>query len=552
MTFKKLVFLFLRQQNSFLSATLVVMIMILLSRILGLVRYRLLAHFFGGQLFLLDSFIAANIIPDAIFDIFIFGTISVAFIPVFSNLLAQKKEEEAWKLVTSLLIVGMILFFIVSIIVFIFAEQVALVVAPGLVSGNLEARQTIANLIRIMLLSQLFFIPGTILTGVFQTFRYFFIPALAPVLYNIGTIAGIIFLSGTFSIYAPAYGMIAGSLLFLLVQIPLTKKVGMKLKLNELFLSGVLRVFSLSLPRTLSLVVSRINDAVNVAFASLISSGAIVTFNFAQTLQLAPVGVFGASMAQAILPTLSVIYSRKDLGLFKQLFLSTFHQLLFIILPLSAILAVLRIPIVRLVYGSSNFPWEETVTTGRILIFFSVSLFAQVLNMLFSRAFYAMHDTKTPLLVTIISIAVNISLSFFLIIIKGLPVHFLALSFSVAAILQATVLFYLLVKKLGSFTIHEILNPTLKIAVASLLMAIALYIPMKLLDQLIFDTTRTIPLILLSGTAGLSGLVVYAFFAWAFRIGQLTQVLAFIRRFGKISKGQEGAEVINGGGRTNP
>ncbi|MBI2622110.1 polysaccharide biosynthesis C-terminal domain-containing protein [Candidatus Microgenomates bacterium] len=232
--------------------------------------------------------------------------------------------------------------------------------------------------------------------------------------------------------------------------------------------------------------------------------------------------------------------------------MSTFHQLLFIILPLSAILAVLRIPIVRLIYGASSFPWETTVLTGQILIIFSLSLFAQVLNLLLSRAFYAMHDAKTPLVVTLTSIIINISLSIFFILIKGFPVHFLAFSFTAASIFQAIFLFLLLAKKLGGFKLTEIISSSVKIAIASLLMAVALYIPMKLLDQLVFDTTRTVPLILLTGTAGLSGLLVYAFFAWLFRIGQLTPVLSLLRRFGKIPKAREEVEVINGGARTNP
>lgn len=549
---KRFLFFFLKPQNTFLSATLVVMSMMLFSRILGLVRYRLLAHFFGGDITLLDSFIAATLIPEGIFDIFIFGTISIAFIPVLSSLLAQKKEEDGWRLVTTLLVSGMVIFLIVSLAVFIFAEQVALVVAPGIIAKNEQARATIANLIRIMLVAQIFFVPGTILTGVFQTFRYFFIPALAPVLYNVGTILGIVFLSENFSIYAPAYGMVLGAILFLIVQLPLARNIGMKLTLHNLFFSGAWRVLSLSFPRTITLVASRINDALNIIFASLLAPGAIVAFNFAQTLQLAPVGIFGASMAQAILPTFSIIYGKKDLVLFKQVFLSTFHQLLFIILPLSAILAVLRIPIVRLIYGASSFPWETTVLTGQILIIFSLSLFAQVLNLLLSRAFYAMHDAKTPLVVTLTSIIINISLSIFFILIKGFPVHFLAFSFTAASIFQAIFLFLLLAKKLGGFKLTEIISSSVKIAIASLLMAVALYIPMKLLDQLVFDTTRTVPLILLTGTAGLSGLLVYAFFAWLFRIGQLTPVLSLLRRFGKIPKAREEVEVINGGARTNP
>lgn len=545
---------FLQKQNTLLSAAFVVMLMILLSRILGLVRYRLLAHFFGADLGLLDNFIAATLVPEGIFDVLIFGTISIAFIPVFGNLLAQKKEEDAWRLVSSLFAAGIIIFLVISVFVFIFAPQIAFLIAPGQALRSQESQSTIASLIRIMLVSQFFFIPGTILTGVLQTYRYFFIPALAPVLYNVGIILGIIFLSKTFSIYGPAYGMIFGALLFLLIQLPLAQRINVRWLQDGFFTKGVIRVLSLSFPRTLALVATRVNDLINVALASLVSEGAIVVFNFAQTLQLAPVGIFGASIAQAILPTFSIIYGKKDMALFRKVFLSTFHQLLFIIFPLSAILAVLRIPIVRLVYGSSNFPWDATVATGKVLIMFSFSLFAQVLNLFFSRAFYAMHDTKTPLLITVVTVGINIGLSLFFIMVKGFPVYFLAISFSVSNIVQAVLFFILLSEKLGKFNMTQVLLPIVKIIIATGLMGVALYIPMKLLDQLVFDTTRTISLILLTSIAGFSGIIVYAFLAWLFNIGQIASILSIVSRFGNIRttpKVKE-AEVINGGTRTNP
>lgn len=532
------------------------MLMIALSRILGLVRYRLLAHFFGGELHLLDSFIAASLIPETIFDVFIFGTIAITFIPVFSTLLAQKREDDAWRLVWSLLMVGVIIFTLASLVVFILAPQIAFLIAPGQVARNKETVTLIADLVRIMLISQIFFVPGTILTGVSQTFRYFFIPALAPVIYNLSIIVSIVLFSNTLSIYAPALGMIFGAVLFFLIQLPLAKKVGLRFLGGKIFTPEVVRVFALSLPRTATLIINRANDLVNVALASLVSTGSIVVFNFAQTLNLAPVGIFGASLAQAILPTFSIIYGKQDLALFRRVFLSTFHQLLFIILPISAILAVLRIPLVRLVYGASNFPWEATVLTGQVLIIFSFSLFAQVLNLLFARAFYAMHDTKTPLFITAVATSTNIILSVFFIVVRGLSIHYLALSFSLTSILQAVALFILLSRKLGGFGLIEISLPIIKILVASFLMAIALYIPMKILDQLVFDTTRTIPLILLTSIAGFSGLSVYAFLAWLFNIGQIAPIIAFVRRFGKIDferrKTREEVEVINGGSRLNP
>jgi putative peptidoglycan lipid II flippase len=175
---------------------------------------------------------------------------------------------------------------------------------------------------------------------------------------------------------------------------------------------------------------------------------------------------------------------------------------------------VLRSPIVRLVFGASRFDWQATVLTGVTLSMFSISLFAQSLVHVFARGFYALYDTKTPVFVSVISILINTTVSIIFIQVYHLPVWSLGLSTSIASIVNAIALFILLDRRIGTFPRRRLFIPPIKMFVASIVAGISVFIPLKLFDQLIFDTTRTFGLILLTGFAGGTGLVMYCFMAF--------------------------------------
>jgi putative peptidoglycan lipid II flippase len=204
---------------------------------------------------------------------------------------------------------------------------------------------------------------------------------------------------------------------------------------------------------------------------------------------------------------------------------------------------VLRIPIVRLIYGASRFDWDATVLTGRTLAFFSFSIFAQSLIYLVSRGFYALHDTKTPLIVGAISTFIMIILSWASIFVYNFGVMGVAFSFSVAAIINLVVSFLLLDRKTGGFKKLEFTVSVSKIFLASLAMAVALYIPIKLLDQLVFDTTRTINLIMLTGISSIIGLSLYLFLTWLFDVKEASTFLLIFKKLGSwreiLSKSEE-------------
>jgi len=538
--FKNGTHIFKKKQEDILSAAFIIGFSVALSRILGLVRYRLLAEHFGHDIKLLDSFIAASILPDAIFEVLIFGAIALAFIPVFSQYVSKDKQKKAWELASSMITIGILLFIVLTILVLIFADYIAPITAPGLVARDPSTRFLIGNLLRIMVFAQLFFVVSIFLTGILQSFKRFLIPALASVLYNLGIILGLVFLSPSIGIYAPAVGMVIGAIMHLLTQLPLAISMGFRYRPKIDFKNKDVReTFILMWPRSVSLGLIRLADIINVAIASVAAVGSIVAFSFAQVLQLVPTSLFAASLAQAALPSLAIDYNSKRTDQFKKVFGETFHQIIFLVLPLAAILAILRIPLVRLIFGARDFPWEITVLTGRLLIAFSIGIIGQSVSLLLTRSFYAIKDSKTPVKVEIFTISINIISSLVLVLIFKFPLITLAINYSITNLLNAFLLFYFLNRKV-KFNKRELFAPALKMLLITAIMAICLYIPMKFLDQLVFDTTRVVGLLLLTFTALIAGIIVYIGLSWIFRIKEVSiffnlarRVISFPSRFAK-------------------
>lgn len=511
------------------GAALIIAASILLSRILGLVRYRLLAAEFGDQIILLDSFLAASNVPEIIFEVLIFGSISVAFIPVFSSLLAKKQISAAWKLAQTLVNLGLVLFIILALVLILAAPKIVFLVAPGLIFQNPEIAVTIGNLIRVMVVAQLFFLLGIFATGILQSYQHFLIPSLAPAIYNLGIIFGIVFLTGYFGIFGPALGMVIGAVSFFIVQFMIVGKLGSMFSIQfNLSQPEVAKVLQLTWPRTIGLTAARGIDWINIALASLLGAGSIVAFNFAQTLAAVPIGLFGASIAQATLPTLSTQFAQGDLGNFKRTIVSSLHQIFFLSLPAILILAILRVPAIRLVFGAANFPWETTLLAGNVLIILSLAITAQASLLLLVRAFYALHDPKTPIAIGLTSFVVNVILAILVIPVLHLSITYLAAVFSFSNIFYAVCLFYFLNKKVGGFNIANLAIPTIKMLTAAILSGFIVYPLFKILDFTL-DTSRTINVLILTIVAILAGLGAYFVFNLIFGVHQAQRLSNFLK-----------------------
>jgi putative peptidoglycan lipid II flippase len=345
-------------------------------------------------------------------------------------------------------------------------------------------------------------------------------------------IFGVIVLTPIVGIYGAAYGVVVGSVLHLLTQLPLLKKINYKhyftLGFRE---AGVREVFKLLPPRLFASSINQISAVVDTTLAIAVSVSSVVVFKFAEQLQTFPVNLFGVSIALAALPTLSFVSDDKDFKKFKETLMTSLLQMFFLVLPASIVLLVLKVPLVRLVYGASGFSWPATVATSYTLAFFALSIFTQSAVYLITRAFYALHDTKTPLKVVFFSIATDIILSVVFVKFLGLGVWSIALSYSLSSFIDFTVLLALLSKKIGGLNLSTYLEPFLKISYSAVFMGISLYVPMKILENLIFDTTRTVPLALLTLTATLFSFASYLVFTKVFAVKKMELLYSLLAKF---------------------
>ncbi len=476
--FKKLLLkgkgIFTDPQETVLSAASIIMIMIVASRVLGLVRQRVLAHFFTPSE--LSLFFAAFRLPDLVFEVLVFGTFASAFIPVFTKSL-KKGENNAWNIAATVVNLGLIIFVIFAIILGFGAEKFYGILAPGFELGD---QRLIAYLARILFAAQGFFVISYVLTGVLESLRRFFIPALAPLFYNVGIILGTIFLAPNLHLLGPVIGVVLGASCHFLIQLPFAMKLGFRFKPKIEINDDVKKIGKLALPRLIETTFLQIAKSAELFFASLISIPSYTYYTFGNTLYLLPVGLFGTSIAKAALPTLS---RQADVPReFRKTLLDALYQMSFLVLPVSVALIVLRIPIVRLVYGTDIFSWEATIQTGYVLSAFGASVIFQSANAIIARAFYALHDTKTPVAISITSIVLILFLDYLFVMVLGYDVWGLAAAFSIGTFVQSITLFYLINKRLDSFK-PSLFLPFVRSLVATLTSGIFMYFMLKFFDK---------------------------------------------------------------------
>lgn len=434
------------------------------SRFLGLFRDRVLASQFGAG-DTLDAYYAAFRIPDLLYNLLILGALSAAFIPVFTGLISNKKEDEGWELVSGMLNIVIFILIISAAVMAIFAPFIIRLITPGFSGEKMEL--TVA-LTRIMFLSPIFLGISAIFGGVLVSFKKFLIYSIAPIMYNFGIIIGALFFVKFMGPKGLALGVILGALLHMLIQYPAVKFSGFKFKpiLFESFKNEhIKKIIRLMIPRTMGIAVNQINLLVITIFASTLASGSLAVFNFANNIQSFPLGIFGVSFAVAVFPTLSAYASKGMNDKFVENFSKTFRRIIFFIIPLSIFILLLRAQLVRVILGSGQFNWEDTVLTFETLGFLTVSLFAQCLIPLLARAFYAIHNTKIPFYVALVSEAVNIILV--ILLIKNYAVSGLAIAFSTASILNMALLFAILRKKIGYLDEKKILSSVFKVLLAA-------------------------------------------------------------------------------------
>lgn len=494
------------------QATLIIASFTLLSRIAGFARDVLLASRLGLSADS-DIYFTAFRIPDLVYNLLILGTLSVAFIPVFSEYYFKDKPR-AFRIANSIMNISSLGMIAVCLIIFILAKPLTKLIAPGFTESQII--QT-ANITRIMLLSPIIFTISNVLSSVLISLKKFLIVNIAPLLYNLGIIIGIVFLYPRFGLAGLAYGVIFGALMHVGIQIPEAIRHGYswkpKLDYSD---SGVKKIGALFLPRIVGLDNSYVNLVIVSVIGSGLVTGSITAFNYANNIQAVALGIFALSSAIAVFPVLSEHYAKSDLKGFINTLQHTVIQVLYFVIPITIILLLLRAHIVRLLLGHGRCDWTCTITTFDTLGILALGLVAQSLIPLFARSFYARQNTRTPVAISLIGMIINAVLSYFLA--QGLGVEGIALGFVIATTIQCILLFAALHKSFndvgkGSEQILDIFDATLvtqtfKIVLASMALGITTYGTLYLVNP-ILNTHTVVGIFLQAGTASLFGGIIY-------------------------------------------
>ena len=500
------------------SAALIIAVAGAASRLLGLVRDRILAAQFGAG-DALDIYYAAFRVPDLIYNLLILGALSAAFIPVFTSLIVNEKNEEARRLASGLFTIAVVALVSLSAILAVFTPILMKLITPGFDGEKLRSVITIT---RIMFLSPIFLGMSGIFGGILNSFKRFLIYSIAPLFYNLGIIAGALFFAPIFGIMGLAFGVILGAFLHMAIQYPAVRLGGFKLSFMwDLGNANLRKVLRLMVPRTMGLAVTQVNLLVVTILASTLSAGSLAIFNFANNLQAVPLGVLSVPFILAIFPTLSHYAARENWDDFIKSFSSTFRQVLYLIVPASVLMLVLRAQIVRIVLGSGKFDWEDTILTFQALGIFSLSLFAQCLVPLLARSFYALHNTRIPFYTGLASEAVNLILAIFLS--RSFGILGLVWAFSVASIVNMTLLFLILRLRLGNLDDKKIFSVISKIAAAAIISGIGAQLAKQFvgsnleIDSLITVFTQT-------AVSASCGIVIYLAISYFFRLEEFEAV----------------------------
>lgn len=519
---------FLHRQNSTTVASAILMITLFLSNILGVVRDHYLTQKIPTDL--LSAYYAAFRIPDFIFNILILGAITSAFIPIFTNLISRGDEErkEAWQVAASIINIAVILLVGLSIILAFLMPWLMPFVVPGFDA----AHQNLAvKLARIMLLSPIFFGLSYIFGGILNSFKRFLVYALAPIVYNLIIIAGTLIFADKFGVIGVAVSVIIGAFLHFLIQLPVAIKLGFRFQLKIFWQNwAVRRIGLLMIPRAIALGMNQVMLLVFTSIASVLGGYSIAVYNLADNIQTMPMVVFGTSFATAIFPSLSEAIALNKHEEFAGQLQKTTRIILYFMIPMIAVLILLRMQIIRLIFGSGHFGWEQTMATANTLAYFATSLVFTGLIPLFSRAFYALHNTRTPMIVTVIGAVISIVLGKVFSLTLG--VEGLALGYSIGMAVSAILLYLMLRQKIKITNEGAVVWFTIKVIIAALLMSAALQ-ESKMLIGVLVDMQRAWGVVIQTLASLTAGLIVYLLTTWIFGCEEIRAVSIIFQRFFK-------------------
>lgn len=441
------------------------------SRILGFMRDILLAKIFGAS-GVTDAFFIAYRIPNLFRELFAEGSMSAAFVPVFTETLSLQGKEEAKKLASSALAFFLSIISVVCLLGILFAPYIVSCIAPGFINSPEKFSLTV-KLTRVMFPFLFFISLAALAKGILNAMKSFLVPALAPMLFNLVIITAAIFVAPLFVVPLVAIGLAvsAGGALQVAIQLPDLVKKGFFIRpVFTKFHPGLKKILRLMLPAIGGMGVAQINIFISTIFVSFLAGGAATYLYYAMRFVHLPIGIFGVAMATAVLPQLSEHAARKDNDALRSTFSFSLRILFFMTLPAMAGLIILAEPLIGVLLQRGEFSAVATAETAYALVFYSTGLWAFVGVRIVASTFYSMQDTKTPVKIAALSVMINIIFSFLLM--GPLRQGGLAFANAIASAVNFLVLFVLLRRRLGRVDGRAIARSFMKMFIASSIMGI--------------------------------------------------------------------------------
>lgn len=498
-----------------------------LSRILGLVRDMVVAFFFGSGM-AADAFFVAFRIPNLLRRLFAEGSLTIAFIPIFTEYLHNKSREEAFQLARIILTLLSAILIIVTILGIMFSPWIVRFQAWGFGSGTkyeltvLLTRITFPYIFCISLIA--------LFMGILNSLRHFAAPAASPIFLNVGIIASALLISPRLSepVVGLAWGVLIGGVLQILLQLPWLFKRGVSLL--PLWMPkhpAVRRIGLLMVPAIFGSAVYQFNSYIGLLLASFLPQGSVSWLYYADRLVQFPLGVFSIAFSTAALPTLSAQMAGNQFRDFENTLGHSLRMIFFITFPSMAGLIVLGQPIIRLLFERGRFDAFSTTMTQQALIYYTMGLWAFSGVRIAVAAFYAHQDTKTPVKVAVVTAVLNIIFS--LILMRFLQHGGLALGLSLASSFQFVLLLFLLKRRLPEWNLMPIVNSAVKSLAASVIMGAGVYILFKWLISSTWTPAGLLWQILFLGISVVFGSGIYFTMTGFFRCPELGDFVKIVR-----------------------
>lgn len=505
-----------RERKKIAFVTFFLGISLFLNGILGIIRDRILVTKFPTAV--LDTYSAAFRLPDFLYSILILGALGSVFIPIFTRLI-NKKKQEAFLFANSVINLSLIIVISFCILSMIFAPYILKIIVPGFDS---QRYQNTITLTRILLLSPIFLGLSGIFGSILNSFKDFITYSFTPIVYNLGIIFGILFLSDKWGIYGVAVGVIVGSFLHFLIPFLASFRYGYfyrpTIRLNH---EGFKTMTQLVSFRVFDIFTTQLTWYFYVFLGSFLRPGSIAILDLTNHIQNFPLVLFSSTFSNAIFPYLSEKVSSGEKEKFLQDINWGIRQILFLVLPVSVAFIILRAQIIRLILGSQIFTWQDTQLAAAMLLVFGLALPAQALYLILYRSFYAILDAKTPTKVGILASFVNVIFAFILTqplfatyyqkifkISGDVRALGLVIALALASYFNVVSLFLFFQKKVGWLDFRKIVESFFKIFLASCLMGWVMYKSLYLIAPFV-DMNRVWGILTQGVGAGLVGFFVY-------------------------------------------